>query len=441
MFKTKPLGSLKSIFPPIHQPLPLNKRESQKLLNALTASFRAQLDKEHGWTYDTNRVATTTAVPAVPTLTYLPSTTPSTPSAISSKDTASRPTDRHLRAILDNPLFSSSNDDGALLGPASGQSQAGRDAKIIFEKAVSKGLMTITRAHGFLLRIRADVRQSTTLSTKQGMEAAGAGLLVLQWLRASGQERTLSFLQHKKFTELLIQFMVAEGLDDLAWTWLERLLSSTQTTVSPDVPVAQAVARLLDALVVAKSRSVELDEAYSTIIRGEAMLRQHSSLTSLLIMPWRNLAWQTTVESWRHSNPTPQQFETFVAMREEYMAAALGGKPMPIMERAHLDLHHPASPTPERAVQYLLTKGNVWQKQAEGHILTWLGSSGSAKSGSEQQPLPNFIKKLTSLGLDTVQHLTQMGRFQEAQKILELLRTHLRLGALAPQGRGPFAAV
>ena len=52
MFSTKALSSLKGMLPPIHQPLPLNQREAQQLLNALTSSFRKNLDREHGWLPD-----------------------------------------------------------------------------------------------------------------------------------------------------------------------------------------------------------------------------------------------------------------------------------------------------------------------------------------------------------------------------------------------------
>ncbi|KAK3323722.1 hypothetical protein B0T19DRAFT_426784 [Cercophora scortea] len=392
MFKTKALGSLKSIFPPIHQPLPLNKHESQKLLNALTASFRAQLDKEHGWTYGTT---TTQAASAV---TYLPSA----PVASSPKDVLARPTDRHLRAILNNPLFSSPDDTAA---PASSPVAAVEDHNAVFHRAVSKGLMTIQRAHGFLLRVREDIQKSTTLSMRTGMQASGAGLLTLQWLRASGLERDLSFLKDRGFTKVLLQFMVAEGLDDLSWTWLNRLTKGEGPALIGNIP---ASACLLDSIVAAKAHAVELDDAYASILQGEAIFKQNAAPALNLFLAWRSLAWQTTGESWRHTNPSAGLFSAFIGLRK------LMDRPM-LMETAHLKLYDPTNPSAKRAIQFL-TADNIRKKSQSAKTVKPLRRTEGL------DVLPQFTKKITSLGLDTVQYLTKAGEFQEAQRILELLR-------------------
>lgn len=93
MLGTKALSSLKDFLPRIHQPLPINRRESQQLLKTLTTSFRKNLDKEHGYWGEDTSVASLRAA----------STNPSSPSVL---DLYHRPTDRHVRAILSNPLFS-----------------------------------------------------------------------------------------------------------------------------------------------------------------------------------------------------------------------------------------------------------------------------------------------------------------------------------------------
>ncbi|KAK3954309.1 hypothetical protein QBC32DRAFT_93191 [Pseudoneurospora amorphoporcata] len=391
-FKTKPLGSLKSILPPIHQPLPLNQRESQKLLDVLKASFRAHLDKEHGWTPDTNQVA-----PAAPTVTYLPSS--------SSKDVPARPTDKHMRAILENPLFNNK----AFVPPsvaAAAAASVRNNRNDVFQLAVSKGIMNTQRALGFLLAVQRDIQLSAAVSVGQGMKESGAGLLVLRWLRSSGEERSLGFLGNRTFTRLLLRYMVAEGLDELAWSWFHRLLNEPAlTTGSPER--AAYPAALLDGLIMAKSQAIELDEAYTSMLRGKEVIADTSASTQHLVHAWSRLCWHTTGESYKHQIPATSLFESFVAVHDELP------KPFP-MAVAHLMLYHPTKPSPALALKYL-KNGYVWNTKLPSY--------------RADKPDAKFPTKLASLTLDTIENLMQNGEFAKAQRLMERFKTHL-----APMG-------
>ncbi len=218
--------------------------------------------------------------------------------------------------------------------------------------------MTTKRAHGYLLSVRRDVGQSASLSMTEGLRASGAGLQVVQWLKSSGKERDLSFIDNVPFTNVLLQFMVAEGLGDLAWSWLDRLLlrdsEAILTKTSPS-------AILLDAIVRANTEEIELDEAFSAILRGQDMFRVHEASAINLHTAWSTLAYRSTVNSWRHSKPPVDLFERFVAIRI--------GQPMRL-ERAHLNLHHPTKPDPAQAVNFLQTP-SLWSQhpdQGRGHV-------------------------------------------------------------------------
>ncbi|KAK3338004.1 hypothetical protein B0H65DRAFT_310148 [Neurospora tetraspora] len=393
-FKTKPLGSLKSILPPIHQPLPLNQRESQKLLDVLKASFRAHLDKEHGWTPDTNQVA-----PAAPTVTYLPSASPA-----SSKDVPARPTDKHMRAILENPLF---NNKAFVPPSVAAPAPAVRNNRNdIFQLAVSKGIMNTQRALGFLLAVQRDIQLSAAVSVTQSMKESGAGLLVLRWLRSSGKERSLGFLGNRTFTRLLLRYMVAEGLDELAWSWFQRLLNEPAlTTGNPERAAHPAV--LLDSLIMAKSQAIELDEAYTSMLRGKEVIDDTSASAQHLMHAWRRLCWHTTGQSYKHQIPPASLFESFAAVHNEFR------KPLP-MAMAHLALYHPTNPSPNLALEYLSNE-YVWNTRLPNY--------------KPDNPEAKYITKLASLMLDTIQNLMQSGRFTEAQRLMERFRTHL-----APMG-------
>ncbi|KAK5653938.1 hypothetical protein OQA88_7863 [Cercophora sp. LCS_1] len=384
MHKTRTLGSLKSIFPPIHPPLPLSGRESQKLLNVLTSSFRAQLDEEHGTLNKKDLVD----LPTRPAVKYLPSTPERTPS---------RPTDRHLGAILNNPLFN----DAALKS----ESSSGADPKEVFMRAVAKGLMTISRAHGFLLRVLQDIRKSSAISFEDGMREYGAGLLVVRWLRASGQEREFRFIKKQNFTTDLLRFMVAEGLDELVWTWFRRL----QDASFSDPTTARI---LLRSFISVKCESSELDGAYSAVLEVEKQLRLTSdpAAKKLLLSTWSIVAHKTISDSWRNKIHNVALFESFCALGTSLNYPVANA-------RAHLDLYHPDKPSAEAALRQLY-KPKLWHYAIPSQIDKWVQSG----AGPE---LPHLIKQINNLGLDTVQHLIKHGQTSTAEALLEHIRVQL----------------
>ncbi|KAL2019274.1 hypothetical protein VTK56DRAFT_9818 [Thermocarpiscus australiensis] len=399
MKTSKALGSLKSIFPPIHQPLPLNKRESQRLLDTIKKSFRAQLDKEFpaGWTSSSLKVASLTA----PTITYLPSTTDF--DQASPRNVSTVATDRHLHAIVNNPLFNrtTSLPNHSEMSKAMGGPKNPWDAhKITFHKAVARGLMTIARAHGFLILVQSELRDSSTVSLLEGMKETGAGLLVVQWLQSSGLDRDIVSLASTKtkFMSILLRFMAAEQLDDVVWEWVERLMKLEPAAGMLD-PITAPSAYVIREFVKAKSDELELDKAYTAILKGEAIVKKNSFLPAKLVPAWRRLAWDSTVNSWKHEKPPVDLFESFVAMGRTLRP--------PLLDRAHVDLHHPTQPSLDLAMKCLSNDG-MWE---------------AAKTKSAA-----LRARCTSLGIDTVQHLMHLDQIQEATRILDLLRTHLGWG-------------
>lgn len=396
MQRSKPLTSIKRLFPPIHHSLPLTERESRRLLDVINTSFRTQLDREHGFAPDTPKNA---PPPSPAAANSVANTAPS--SSASLDHVAGRPTDRHLHAILNNPLFTQAN---TLKKPE--DSITAYDVhKTVFEKAVARGLMTETRAHGFLRLVYSTVKQSATLSLADGLKSTGAALLVLQWLRSSGLERSLSFVSNKPFTQTLVQFMVAEGLEGLVWVWIERLMKAEAVSKSEQQVAPEASsASLLRSLATAKTQiTLELDGAYAAFLKGKTMNKENSLGTRNLLPAWTAIARNTTVNSWQHTKPSVKLFEPFVAFTRK------SSLPHIARIRAHLYLYHPTEPSSSLAVQYL-SEENTWK---------------DIRPVSRAAPLPQFIQLLASLGVDTVQHLVQTDQVQEATQILDKLRTHL----------------
>lgn len=414
MFSTKALSSLKGMLPPIHQPLPLNQREAQQLLNALTSSFRKNLDREHGWLPDNGLSGAVSSVLS------------NAPTA-SSNDAHRRPTDRHVRAILSNPLFSYDRTTQQAPGRISNE----RDPMDVFDEAVAKGLMTPRRAAGCLQAKKREIIQSSTLSITEAMAASGAALRVVQWLRASGLERDLSFVENAGLTSTLLKFMVAEGLDEVAWGWLDRLMQGG----GPQVHLKQhgshtAASFVLDSLVGAKIMDAgNLNDAYASILRGEDMFKSTPAFGANFLQAWRHLSWLSTVQAWKRSSPSAPLFDAFVAIGQHLQ------RPLQI-DRAHLDLHHPTNPSHTQAVKFLQNE-NLWKK-----ISSKAEASQSSSTLDPPRSRPStFALRLTSMGLDTVQHLTQKGQAEEAQWILDVLRTNLGgyFGRDSPEFNSVFA--
>lgn len=381
MTKSRALGRL---FPPINAPLPLSARESQRLLDVIKKSFRAELDKQHGYENGGMISTSKTQTPSKGSLSSMPA--PVIKYFPEFAETPSPPTDRHLRSILTNPLFGVRDS----IKPRRDLGSPYEREKLIFEHAVSKGLMNISRAHGFLLKIAKIVSQTTAFSlNEEGLGSTGAGLLVLRWLRASNTE----FLQDYKFSIILLRLVIAEGMEDLVWTWIDQRIKGNK----------EGLAELINAYIGAKTYKFELDPAFAAFQQVAEMLERNSTAREYLRHGEKRLNWASTVDAVQHAKPSVELFESFVAL----------SKPRSVMtaDRVHLDLHHPTNPSSDLALRYL-EDDNVWDKLVPHHI----------SSKCNKNPV---LQRIMALGLDTAQHLMHTDREQLGMQILNLLGTHL----------------
>ncbi|KAK2072363.1 hypothetical protein P8C59_006721 [Phyllachora maydis] len=384
MFNTRPLSSFKDIFPSIHQPLPLNKKEAEHLLATLTASFRKNLDREHGWPP--------------------PETNNHPVPLVDPKNEVRRPTDHHLRAVLSNPLFARARP------PARDGGLGDKPRAAIFDEAVARGLMTIPRAHGFLLANKQDARQGPHASVASGMAASGAGRRVVQWLQSSGLERDLAFVTpHERFTHILVSFMLAEGLEDWVWSWLDRLLAAQKMLAVDEVDEGlqskQAPTRLLLAIINAKAEDVKLHAAFAAALKGQESLDARSMPSIFLWPAWNRVEWKATVQAWRHELPSEELFDGFRALRHRF------GTRKTSLQSAHLNLHHPSNPDARRALEML--RREKWPQQLE-----------APQSSQTDRKTRTFLTKIMSMGLDTVQVLSRQGKLDEAQDMFSLLQSN-----------------
>ncbi|KAK7755469.1 hypothetical protein SLS62_002398 [Diatrype stigma] len=398
--RTPTLNSLKRGFlPQIHQPLPLGRKESQQLIDAISSSFRKNLDKEHPAQSED-------------------AATPSVNEHISSHNPIGhRPANSQQKAILNHLLLSHPQQHG----PDSSPSAPAKNPFDVFDAAVAKGLMTPRRAAGFLATIRAQAVQPDSPDAQPDLTTTGAGLRVLQWLRTSGQEDGLRFLLDPVLIQKLVPFMYAEGLEEVAWTWLAQLVTFRPPVMrlrgvegDRNAVTSHPLYRLLGAMMKEHSQSTtisktNLDGSYSALLRAAQMLPKDHQIAAYSIQnAWLGLSWASTVDAWERPKPSAPLFESFVELGMPF------GRPL---DFAHLELHHPTTPSTDSAVRYL---GEISLKKQE-IISTILAQMQKDTPTIRDHAQTRLKKRLVCFTLDTMDRLKQAGDTTEASRVENFL--------------------
>lgn len=386
MFSSKPARSLQTLFAAYHEPLPLSKQQSRKLLNGLKTSFRRQLDHEYGHASD--------------------------PAVVSANFKGRRPevrhsaATRHLKSILSNPLFSypgHSAPPKILSSPPA----SNRDPMDVFDHAVARGMMTLLAATGCIMAKR---RQLATSGPDASLASSETAARVVRWLRSTGVFADLTFLDNLQFIRSLAPFLVAEGLEAVAWDWITRTVNDESGTWSDFVRTGRASLVLCE-LVRAKSQPHhgDLDAAIATILEAEQRFHRSPLLPHLLTLSWRSVSWISTVESHSRTTPSEELFDAHLA------TADLLPEPFPV-ERAHLGLYHPTHPDLAPALRFFNDKTSLRKLVLRLHP----GKMDTAKLKGL-----GVIPWIAFLGHDTVKFLTRLGRNRDAEDVTELLRSEL----------------
>ncbi|KAJ5760965.1 hypothetical protein N7520_008121 [Penicillium odoratum] len=191
-------------WPKINQPLPRTPRESQQLLNALTSSFRRQLDHAYpvSDTHEGDRQPLNT-------------------------DSSLHATDHHLHIILDNPLFRIVPPKGINqhVRDIDEQERLAKEPMLVFDELAASGSvtpLTITKCLKSQLLL---VRTPAQNGVSEAMKTSRAASRVVEWFWASDGVSRQMLLHSRAATSSLTKFMVAEGLQDTIVQWIRMLLS------------------------------------------------------------------------------------------------------------------------------------------------------------------------------------------------------------------------
>ncbi|KAM3557610.1 hypothetical protein ARSEF4850_004988 [Beauveria asiatica] len=395
MFSTQPVNSLRKLFAGYHEPPGLSAQQSQRLLDALKSSFRLQLEQEYGQTALTKH-------------TNYKSKSLSNSSSAPNGVVRHSAANRHLRSILANPLFSyNKNSVTAAATIPSPLSLPKRDPMDDFDHAVAKGLMTLNAAAGCIMtkQKQIDARELDTGPAS----SSGTALRVVRWLRSTGAENDLAFLEHQAFVKALVPFLIAEKMEEIAWQWIKQTMQRSDS-LGEDACLRRA-SLLLAQIVHVKSQPQHgnLDGAIASILRAEQLLANNPLLSKLLVLPWRSVSWLTTVESFNRLAPSEGLFDAHLDTASRLQ------QPLSV-ETAHLHLYHPTHPDPALAMQFF---GDKKELRRLVHGIT------QERFTQAKQKSLGAVPWVAYLGYDTVNHLTLSGLGEEAQSLTQILQEEL----------------
>ena len=205
-------------WPKIHQPLPRTPRESQQLLNALTSSFRRQLDNAYP--------------------------TSSAPNDAENNQSSIHATDQHMHNILDNPLFRIVPPKDAGRDPHARQSleqqrRLTEEPMVVLDELVASGSVTHTAIFS-CLNSQLLLSRSPGSNGLKAMRDARAASRVIDFFWASEGDSRHMILGSWKVTASLTKFMVAENLQETGMQWLMMLLHQDLGTSSGQIPAHEA---------------------------------------------------------------------------------------------------------------------------------------------------------------------------------------------------------
>ncbi|KAF3011067.1 hypothetical protein E8E13_011168 [Curvularia kusanoi] len=185
----------------LHPQLPLTPRESQQLLNLLTTSFRAHLDREH---------------PVHTPETAAPKAGRNGRDSIVAPSSAALAS-QHLDAVLSNPLFAVKP---SRRGSQSGALQILKDPIGWFLNEMAMGRASLSKVSTCLdILDRSDVAAQSRQDKKPGAVIGG-------WLHSSGLDASTEFLEtcvaSHSFLSRLVTLLLADGETRILWKWFAR---------------------------------------------------------------------------------------------------------------------------------------------------------------------------------------------------------------------------
>ena len=221
---------LKSLAAKLHPQLPLSPKESQRLLTALTSSFRRQLEDAHP-----RKVKEAEDRP-------LQAAGGALKHALHTSSVALA--DRHLASVLTNPLLSK---DHRVAKPSLDYETAkqeleqdpDKDPVAVLEEYHAKGAATLLIAELCLRIFRARLVPLTPEDRQATMTKYQAGVRTLRWLWDSQLHDSNEFVDKPGLMKPLAEMMVEEKNEHFLWSWLRIDLRLGSQILPPGKPASR----------------------------------------------------------------------------------------------------------------------------------------------------------------------------------------------------------
>ncbi|KAK8192728.1 hypothetical protein M8818_007900 [Zalaria obscura] len=393
--KTSAVQAFRNIVSKIHPQVGLTERESQRLLNALTSSFKDQLDEKHP-------DVSTSRKPLPSAITQLPQ--PPTSS-----------TERHLASVLTNPLLASVP---TRRSSAISQLQTGQVHPVkVFEECVSSGSATVEIAILCLEAFLKSLATKTAQEYQHQIKEMAAGARTLRWMWSTDLEKILHRADRARLFDYLVLFLVKENRDEAVWELLTTETNSPSTESLKAISQAQKWRNdLLLSLMRAHCRSHKSKEkgqvnallAFLNALDIKASAPANSPLHHLNLAP----AGTYLVNRSEHFSRMDSGRWAFCGLYDRFIksvpqwSTAPGGSAL--HKQAILYLRHPYAPSASSALSFIQLL-----KASPDHPLL--------HPSTQQQKW-----KVLSFFFDTVQLLQKQGFADDAAWVIEFMRQHFK---------------
>jgi hypothetical protein len=206
----------------INNQAPLGQRESNRLLNALTSSFRKHLDEVH------------------PSQSHEDSKRPAVKDSFETPHQHAFPSsitlaDQHMASVLTNPLLVKTAKSQAQPKPeldsstAAAELRAGANPFELLEKYHAKGFATVDVALSCMKTFRRSIKGLTYEEQVAKVQEQEAGKRLLSWLWNSDVLQSQAFADSLQIQDGLVWLVMMEGHEDFLWNWLDSDLELPQS--------------------------------------------------------------------------------------------------------------------------------------------------------------------------------------------------------------------
>lgn len=338
----------------LHPQLPLSSKESNRLLTALTSSFRQHLDEVHPPT-------------AAEDSKHKPGKGGVSKTNAHAMHSSAKFADKHLASVLMNPLLTKGSggvkkaDQDFANAQVELQKDPAKDPIILLEEYHRKGAATVPIAR-LCLEVSAKSLEGLSEDAQQkAIIECDAGRRTLLWLWKSEQYKQAAFVEDRHFVDLLVAALMRAGHEEYIWEWIK--LDQALADEEPDFKLSKRMyhryrwkGRLLASIVSVNLRSPHwerqsADAALVSYLRAcklKAASSEGSHMRFLPLGPAGLLlcnAFHKGPHWYRNTNP--RLFESFMVTVQH----AFGGLSLEL-EKASLWLDHPTNPTAQPLYKY-----------------------------------------------------------------------------------------